>query len=749
MAGPRKRGRNATTGPSSAAASGSGSGVPRPNTTHLPFTMPNTTHLPPFPRPNTMPYAGMSSMLSGANRPSGLDTYGRDMTASAANADPPGVGKTAIAEGLAQRIAAGTVPPSLAGARVVEIDLGAMVAGTKYRGMFEERIKKVIQEAEDAEGKVILFVDEMHMLLGAGRVKDSNMDAANLLKPALARGRIRCIGATTFAEYRKYVEEDAVLEHRFQKVHVEEPSVHATIAILRGLKQRYEDHHRLKIQDAAIVAAVQLAARYITDRQFPDKAIDLIDEACATAKEKQKLIRLADRLHERVVGQNEAVDLVAQAVMRSRAGLDKRGQPIGSFLFLGSTGVGKTELAKALAEQLFDSEKMLVRFDMSEYVSAGSVLRLIGAPPSFKGHADGGQLTEKVRRRPYSVILFDEVEKADPWVFNVFLQVLDDEHLAAAMKGEKTMEAARGLVMQAVQKHFKPEFLNRLSETVIFEPLSRDKLKKVVRIQVKSIVAAVADKGISLSTSDAALDVILSESYDPMYGARPIRRWVQKNVMTKLSEMLIKGEVSAGSTISIDATVDKKALRYEVTKRAPPPTPSPPLQQQQQTEVPRGGWPGVVDILSDSDSDDIKVVEVAHMAKKAKAGSSAEPGRNMIVLGSARVPARRRSLQTQTVVASVNARLRIREKQVQIDSQREKNATSMQIYNNTVKEATVGINHIAQLSSHSSLLSLFSIYSQTDTKQPQARCHFIGVGVGTASGATAATGMEGTGVESV
>ncbi|KAK3154283.1 hypothetical protein QOZ80_2BG0188540 [Eleusine coracana subsp. coracana] len=544
--------------------------------------MPNTTHLPPFPRPNTMPYAGMSSMLSGANRPSGLDTYGRDMTASAANADPPGVGKTAIAEGLAQRIAAGTVPPSLAGARVVEIDLGAMVAGTKYRGMFEERIKKVIQEAEDAEGKVILFVDEMHMLLGAGRVKDSNMDAANLLKPALARGRIRCIGATTFAEYRKYVEEDAVLEHRFQKVHVEEPSVHATIAILRGLKQRYEDHHRLKIQDAAIVAAVQLAARYITDRQFPDKAIDLIDEACATAS---------------------------------------------SFLFLGSTGVGKTELAKALAEQLFDSEKMLVRFDMSEYVSAGSVLRLIGAPPSFKGHADGGQLTEKVRRRPYSVILFDEVEKADPWVFNVFLQVLDDEHLAAAMKGEKTMEAARGLVMQAVQKHFKPEFLNRLSETVIFEPLSRDKLKKVVRIQVKSIVAAVADKGISLSTSDAALDVILSESYDPMYGARPIRRWVQKNVMTKLSEMLIKGEVSAGSTISIDATVDKKALRYEVTKRAPPPTPSPPLQQQQQTEVPRGGWPGVVDILSDSDSDDIKVVEVAHMAKKAKAGSSAEPGR--------------------------------------------------------------------------------------------------------------------------
>ncbi|KAL5213427.1 hypothetical protein ABZP36_024274 [Zizania latifolia] len=557
-----------------------------------------------------------------------LRTYGRDMTAAAGNADlvigrddevdrvvcvlcrrtknsavlvgAPGVGKTAIAEGLAQRIAAGTVPAALIGVRVVEVDLGAMVAGARYRGMFEERIKKVIQEVEAAAGKVILFIDEMHMLLGAGSCKGGSMDGANLLKPALARGRIRCVGATTFDEYRKHIE----------KVHVEEPSTQATIAILQGLKQRYEEHHGLKIQDVAVVAAAQLAGRYITGRQFPDKAIDLIDEACSTIRmqinsqrgvnatrmqidsgktsvneveeaivgpdhvaqvvsrwtgipvtaldqeDKEKLINLADRLHERVVGQDEAVKLVAQAVLRSRAGLEQPGQPIGSFLFLGSTGVGKTELAKALAEQLFDSEKMLVRFDMSEYVGTGSVLRLIGPPPGYHGHEDGGQLTEKVRMRPYSVILFDEVEKGDPSVFNVFLQLLDDgmltdgkgrtvdfkntiiimtsnlgaEHLTEVMTGKRTMEAARDLLMVQVWKRFKPELLNRLSEIVIFEPLSHDKLKKVVNIQMKSVVASVADKGISLLTTDGALDVILSESYNPMYGARPVRRWVQKNV---------------------------------------------------------------------------------------------------------------------------------------------------------------------------------------------------------------------------
>ncbi|TVU29822.1 hypothetical protein EJB05_21409, partial [Eragrostis curvula] len=642
-----------------------------------------------------------------------LSKYGRDMTAAAGKADPvigrdaeidrvvctlcrrtknsavlvgaPGVGKTAVAEGLAQRIASGAVPALLAGSRVVELDLAALVAGTTLRGMFEERLKKVIQEAEDAaDGKVILFIDEMHMLVGAGRGKGCT-DGANLLKPALARGGIRCVGATTFDEYRKYIEKDAALERRFQKVLVEEPSTQATIAILQGLKQRYEQHHGLEIQDAAIVAAAQLAGRYITGRQFPDKAIDLMDEACATVRmqidsqregnaawmqiynkiegkeatvgidhiaqvvsrwtgipvttldqgEKEKLMRLADRLHERVVGQNEAVNLVAQAVLRSRAGLHKRGKPIGSFLFLGSTGVGKTELAKALAEQLFDSENMLVRFDMSEYVSAGCALRLTGAPPSFHGYDDGGQLTEKILRHPYSVILFDEVEKAHPTVFNVLLQLLDDglltdgkgrtvdfkntiiiltsnlgaEHLATAMKGKKTMKAARDLVMKKVQKELKPEFLNRLSEIVIFEPLSHDKLKEVVKIQMKSISAGISDKGISLSTSDSALDLILSESYDQMYGARPIGRWIEKNVVTKLSEMLIKGEVDTSSTISIDATDDKKELKYEVMKEKPL------LQKQQVVKTPRGKKLPM-EVHSDSDSDD--VVEVPPVAKKVK-----------------------------------------------------------------------------------------------------------------------------------
>uniref|UniRef100_A0ACD5TGI4 Uncharacterized protein n=2 Tax=Avena sativa TaxID=4498 RepID=A0ACD5TGI4_AVESA len=629
-----------------------------------------------------------------------LGKYGRDMTASAGKADPvigrddeidrvicilcrrtkncaalvgaAGVGKTAIAEGLAQRIAAGTVPAALAGARVVEVDLGAMVAGTIYCGMFEERMKNVIRQAENSGGKVILFIDEMHMLLGCGGslVHQSGTDACNMLKPALGRGRIRCVAATTLDEYSKYIEKDTALERRFQKVHVEEPSAQATISILRGLKKRYEEHHGLEIQDAAIVAAAQLAARYITGRQFPDKAIDLIDEACANAAkrmiqigkqekevdavlptspnavneaivgpnevaqvvsrwtgipvatldqgEKDKLIDLAARLHERVIGQDEAVNKVARAVLRSRTGLGQPGQPIGSFLFLGSTGVGKTELAKALAEQLFDSEKMLVRIDMSEYVGAGSVWRLIGAPPGSYEHQDGGQLTEKVRNRPYSVILFDEVEKADSSVLNVFLQLLDDgmltdgkgrtvdfkntiiimtsnlgtEHLIAGMSGGNTMEIARDLLMKQVKKHFKPELLNRLSAIVVFEQLSRDQLKEIVAIQMKSVIARVASKGMSLCASDSALDVILSESYNPMYGARPIRRWVQENVVTAISEMLVRGEVSAGTTISIDATNDKKRLTYDVVK---------------EVADPAAGLPGV----SGDDSDDMVMVTPA------------------------------------------------------------------------------------------------------------------------------------------
>ncbi|CAN6278759.1 unnamed protein product [Urochloa humidicola] len=654
---------------------------------------------------------GSGSVVSAASAPkaAALGKYCRDMTAQAGKMDPvigrddeidrivcilsrrtknsamlvgaPGVGKTAIAEGLAQRIAADAVPAALAGARVLEVDLGAMVAGTKYRGMFEERIKKVIEEAEAEDSNVVLFIDEVHMLLGAGQSKGGSMDGANLLKPALARGRIRCVGATTFDEYRKYVEKDAAFERRFQKVHVKEPSVLATIAILQGLKAKYEEHHGTTIQDAAIVAAARLANRYITGRQFPDKAIDLIDEACATARmqtdnilkvkgrstehvsensmkeaivspaqvaevvsrwtgipvntldqdEKEKLMRLADRLRERVVGQEAAVNLVAQAVLRSRAGLDQPGQPIGSFLFLGSTGVGKTELAKALAEQLFDSEKMLIRFDMTEFVGSHSVLRLIGAPPSYHGHEDGGQLTEKVRQRPYSVILFDEIEKADQAVFNVFLQLLDDgvltdgkgrtvdfkntiiimtsnlgaEYLMEAMAGETTMEAARDLVVKQAQKDFRPEFLNRLSELVIFEPLSEDKLRDVAKVQMKGIIARAADKGITLSASDAALDVVLSESHNPLYGARPIRRWLQKNVMTKLSEMLFKGEIDVDTTVIIEASEDKKDLKYEVVENMSE------RQARRQDKMP------LVEILSDTD-DDINRNPSAPIAKKMK-----------------------------------------------------------------------------------------------------------------------------------
>lgn len=567
-----------------------------------------------------------------------------------------GVGKTAIIEGLTQRIASGKVPAKLAGARVVELDLGAMVSGAIFRGMFEERLKDVIKSAEDEDGKVILFIDEMHLLLRVGDCIGGT-DAANLLKPALARGRIPCVGATTLKEYHKHIQADAALERRFQKVHVEEPNVQATIAILRGLKQQYEDHHGLEIQDDAIIAATQLAGRYITDRQFPDKAIDLIDEACAATRmlvdseieatatrtqicnkqkvnaqsrainavkegivgpahvaqvlsrwtgipvaaidqeEREKLLHLAEKLHERVVGQDEAVNLVAQAMLRSRVGLDQPGQPIGSFLFLGSTGVGKTELAKSLAMQLFDSEKVLVRFDMSEYSEHGDVMRLIGAPPSYIGYEDGGQLTEKVKKRPYSVILFDEVEKAHHSVFNVFLQLLDDgvltdgqgrtvdfkntiiimtsnlgsKHLAEGMAGETTMEDARNLVMKKVREHFAPELLNRLSEIVIFDPLSHDVLKEIVKIQVKGVVDRVANKGISLHASDSALDIILSESYEPMYGARPIRRWLQKNVMTVISEMLVKGDAAEGSTICINGSDDNKGLRYEVVKKVADP----------------------------------------------------------------------------------------------------------------------------------------------------------------------------------
>uniref|UniRef100_A0A453AV25 AAA+ ATPase domain-containing protein n=1 Tax=Aegilops tauschii subsp. strangulata TaxID=200361 RepID=A0A453AV25_AEGTS len=433
-----------------------------------------------------------------------------------------------------------------------------MVAGTQYRGMFEERMKNVIKRAEASNGKIILFVDEMHMLYSAGSSRTNCTSASNMFKPALARGRIRCVGATTFDEYRQYVEKDPALERRFQKVHVGEPSIEATIAILRGLKQRFQDHHGLEIQDAALVAAAHLGARYITGRQFPHKAIDLIDEACTfiarkmkqidnttpsslndankkvivnpkssstnrvkkaivdpndvaqvvsrwtgipvatlCEEEKDKLIHIRDRLHERVIGQDEAVNLVAQAVLRSRAGLDQPSQPTGSFLFLGLSGVGKTELAKALAKQLFDSEKMLVRVDMSEYATVGSVTRLIGAPPRL---TDGKGRTVDFKN---TII--------------IMTSNLGSEYLTTKMTGEKPLEVARNLVTEKVQKFFKPELLNRISEIVIFESLSYEQMKEVAKIQIKN-----------------------------MYGARPIRRWVERNVITMLSEMLVKGEAGEG-----------------------------------------------------------------------------------------------------------------------------------------------------------------------------------------------------------
>jgi ATP-dependent Clp protease ATP-binding subunit ClpC len=595
----------------------------------------------------------------------------------------PGVGKTAIAEGLAQQIINNEVPEILRDKRVMTLDMGTVVAGTKYRGEFEDRLKKVMDEIRQA-GNIILFIDELHTLIGAGGAEGA-IDASNILKPSLARGELQCIGATTLDEYRKYIEKDAALERRFQPIQVDEPSVDETIQIIKGLRDRYEAHHRVKISDEAVEAAAKLSDRYISDRFLPDKAIDLIDEAGSKVrlrsytvppnlkeledklesikseknaavsgqefekaaalrdseqklkteleqlkkewKEKQgkeestvnvddiaqvvamwtgipvskiaqeetaKLLHLEDELHKRVVGQGEAVEAISRAIRRARAGLKDPKRPIGSFIFLGPTGVGKTELARALAEVMFGDEDAMIRVDMSEYMEKHSTSRLVGSPPGYVGFDDGGQLTEKVRRKPYSVVLLDEIEKAHPDVFNILLQVLEDGRLtdskgrvvdfrntvvimtsnvgADALKYRKHVgfnvgdvtsknKDMKGTMLEELKKAFRPEFLNRIDEMIVFHSLEKEHLKEIVSLMVASLTKRLKEQDIELQLTDAALEKITDEGYDPTYGARPLRRALQKHVEDRLSEELLKGTLDKSQTVILDYVENEFIVR--------------------------------------------------------------------------------------------------------------------------------------------------------------------------------------------